>query len=74
MTLNLNDSYEGGCLRFAEYAPHLYRPGPGEAIVFACTILHEVTPITKGRRFTLLSFLFGEEGIRTASQKPQGGA
>ena len=73
LTLNLNDGYEGGCLRFAEYAPHLYRPGPGEAIVFACAILHEVTPVTKGRRFTLLSFLFGEEGIRTASQKPQGG-
>jgi predicted 2-oxoglutarate/Fe(II)-dependent dioxygenase YbiX len=73
LTLNLNDGYEGGCLRFAEYAPHLYRPGPGEAIVFACAILHEVTPVTKGRRFTLLSFLFGEEGIRTASQKPQRG-
>lgn len=73
LTLNLNDGYEGGYLRFAEYAPHLYRPGPGEAIVFACAVLHEVTPITKGRRFTLLSFLFGEEGIRTPSRKPREG-
>jgi predicted 2-oxoglutarate/Fe(II)-dependent dioxygenase YbiX/peroxiredoxin len=73
LTINLNDGYEGGGLRFAEYAPHLYRPGPGDAIVFACAVLHEVTPVTRGRRFTLLSFLFGEEGIRPASQKPQEG-
>lgn len=73
LTINLNDGYEGGYLRFAEYAPHLYRPGPGDAIVFACAVLHEVTPVTRGRRFTLLSFLFGEEGIRTASQKPREG-
>lgn len=71
LTINLNDGYEGGGLRFAEYAPHLYRPGPGDAIVFACAVLHEVTPVTRGRRFTLLSFLFGEEGIRAASPKPR---
>ncbi len=67
LTLNLNDGYTGGCLRFPEYGPHLYRPGPGEAIVFSGALLHEVTPVVEGRRFTLLSFLFGEEGIRRAS-------
>jgi predicted 2-oxoglutarate/Fe(II)-dependent dioxygenase YbiX len=64
LTLNLNDGYEGGCLRFAEYGPHLYRPRLGEAIVFSGAMLHEVTPVTRGRRFTLLSFLFDEEGAR----------
>lgn len=64
LTLNLNDGYEGGCLCFAEYGPHLYRPRPGEAIVFSGAMLHEVTPVTQGRRFTLLSFLFDAEGAR----------
>jgi predicted 2-oxoglutarate/Fe(II)-dependent dioxygenase YbiX len=69
LTLNLNDGYEGGCLRFAEYGPHLYRPRPGEAIVFSGAMLHEVTPVTRGRRFTLLSFLFGEEDTRRSDRQ-----
>lgn len=58
LTLNLNDDYDGGCLRFPEFAPLLYRPAPGEALLFSCAHLHEVTPVERGRRFTLLSFLF----------------
>ena len=48
-----------------EFGPHLYRPAPGGAVVFSCSHLHEVTRVTGGRRFALLSFLFGEEGTRT---------
>ena len=64
LTINLNEGYEGGHLRFPEFGPHLYRPGTGGAVVFSCSHLHEVTPVTEARRFTLLSFLFGEEGTR----------
>lgn len=64
LTLNLNDDYEGGYLRFPEYGPHLYRPAAGEALVFSCSHLHEVTKVTRGRRFALLSFLFGEGDVR----------
>ncbi len=64
MSLNLNDGYQGGHLRFAEYGPHLYKPVAGGAVVFSCTHLHEVTPVTSGQRFALLSFLFGENDIR----------
>ena len=60
LTLNLNEGYEGGCLKFPEFGPHLYRPDPGEAIVFSCSHLHEVTQVTASRRFALLSFLFSE--------------
>ena len=60
LSLNLNAGYEGGYLRFPEYGPHLYRPEAGGAIVFACSHLHEVTEVSQGRRFVLLSFLFGE--------------
>lgn len=58
LTLNLNtDDYEGGGLRFPEYGPESYRPKSGDAILFSCSLIHEALPVTKGRRFTLLSFL-----------------
>ncbi|NNG03299.1 MAG: redoxin domain-containing protein [Inquilinus sp.] len=58
MTLNLNtEEYEGGELRFPEFGPNLYRPGTGDAVVFSCSLLHEALDVTKGCRFTLLSFL-----------------
>ena len=49
-----------GGLRFPEYGPHLYRPEAGAALIFSCSHLHEVLNVTAGRRFVLLSFLFGE--------------
>ena len=58
LTLNLNtDEYEGGELVFPEYGPHLYAPPAGGAVIFSCSLLHEALPVTKGRRFTLLTFL-----------------
>jgi predicted 2-oxoglutarate/Fe(II)-dependent dioxygenase YbiX/peroxiredoxin len=58
LTLNLNTGdYEGGELIFPEFGSHLYSPPAGGAILFSCSLLHEARPVTKGRRFTLLSFL-----------------
>jgi peroxiredoxin/predicted 2-oxoglutarate/Fe(II)-dependent dioxygenase YbiX len=58
ITINLNaDDYEGGDLRFPEYGQDLYRPPTGGAIIFSCSLLHEIVPMTKGRRFTFLTFL-----------------
>ncbi len=62
LTLNLNDDYDGGQLRFPEYGNQLYRPDAGVALVFSCAHLHEVLDVTAGRRFVLLSFLYGERG------------
>lgn len=64
LTLNLNDDYSGGELRFPEYGPHLYRPPTGGALVFSCSHLHEVLDVTGGRRFVLLSFLYGDDAPR----------
>lgn len=58
LTLNLNDGYQGGQLRFPEYSNKLYRPAAGTALVFSCAHLHEVLEVTAGRRFVLLSFLY----------------
>jgi len=29
--------------------------------VFSCGALHQVTPVTKGKRYAFLAFLYGEE-------------
>jgi predicted 2-oxoglutarate/Fe(II)-dependent dioxygenase YbiX len=61
-SLNLNDGFEGGDLRFAEYGPATYRPPPGGAVVFSCAMLHEATPMTAGRRYAFLPFFYDESG------------
>jgi peroxiredoxin/predicted 2-oxoglutarate/Fe(II)-dependent dioxygenase YbiX len=60
MSLLLNNEYEGGFLRFPEFGRHTYRPEAGGAVIFSCSLLHEATDVTAGRRFVLLSFLYGD--------------
>lgn len=62
LTINLNDNYDGGDLIFPEYGRKTYRAGIGEAIVFSCSLLHEVTPVTRHRRYAFLSFFYDEAG------------
>ena len=69
LSLNLNDDYDGGELRFPEYGEALYRPAAGEGLVFSCAMLHEVVPVTRGRRFALLTFLFGPQTARPGSAR-----
>ena len=33
-------------------------------MVFSCSLLHEATPVTKGRRFALLPFLYDDAAAR----------
>jgi peroxiredoxin len=60
VTINLNEDYEGGYLRFPEFGDRSYRTSPGDAIVFSCSLLHEVTPITRDRRYAFISFFYDE--------------
>ena len=64
----LNDEYDGGYLRFPEYGPHFYRPKAGAAVIFGCSLLHEATDVTKGRRFVLLTFLYGEKEAKAREE------
>ena len=59
VSLNLNgdDEYDGGEVRFPEFGRALYRPAAGGALVFSCSLLHEVVPVTRGRRIGLFTFL-----------------
>lgn len=60
MTVNLNaGDYEGGELRFREYGEELYAVERGTAVVWSASLLHEVLPVTKGRRLVLGVHMFG---------------
>jgi predicted 2-oxoglutarate/Fe(II)-dependent dioxygenase YbiX len=60
VTVNLNSGYEGCDLVFPEFGSRTYRAPHGGAIVFSCGALHQVTPVTSGRRYAFLAFLYGE--------------
>jgi predicted 2-oxoglutarate/Fe(II)-dependent dioxygenase YbiX len=63
VSINLNaEQFEGGDLRFPEFGPRTYRPPTGGAVVFSCALQHEATPVTKGRRYAFLPFLYDEAG------------
>ena len=56
VSLNLNDDFEGGELVFPEFAGVRVSPPAGGAAVFSCSLLHQVLPVTRGRRFVLTTF------------------
>lgn len=58
------DGYDGGDLRFPEFGMRRYRPATGGAVVFSCSLLHEVLPVTRGRRYAILPFLYDEAAAR----------
>lgn len=73
LTLNLNTGeYEGGLLRLPEYGPQLYAPPAGGAVVFSCSLLHLVAPVSKGRRFVAVGF-FWSEAEQEIYERNQGG-
>jgi predicted 2-oxoglutarate/Fe(II)-dependent dioxygenase YbiX len=70
VSINLNaEGFEGGDLRFPEFGSRTYRPPTGGAVVFCCALQHEATPVTCGRRYAFLPFLYDEDGqkIREAN-------
>jgi predicted 2-oxoglutarate/Fe(II)-dependent dioxygenase YbiX len=72
VTLNLNaEEYEGGGLRFPEYDRRIYRPPTGSALVFSCTLMHEATPVTRGRRYCVLPFLENAEAAQVRLRREE---
>lgn len=61
VSVNLNaEEFEGGELRFPEFGGQRYRPPTGAAIAFSCSLYHEALEVTRGRRYVLMAFLFGD--------------
>ncbi len=58
LSVNLNaGDFTGGQFRFPEFGPHLYSPPTGTALVFSCSLLHEVVPVERGVRYAMTTFL-----------------
>jgi predicted 2-oxoglutarate/Fe(II)-dependent dioxygenase YbiX len=64
VSINLNSNFEGCDLMFPEFGRKVYRPPDGGALVFSCGALHQVTPVTRGKRYAFLAFLYGEEDAK----------
>jgi len=64
VSINLNTGYEGCDLIFPEFGRRLYKAPYGGAIVFSTGALHQVTPVTRGKRYAFVPFLYGEEEAR----------
>ncbi len=64
-SINLNaEEFEGGDLRFPGFPGRTYRPPTGGAVVFSCSLLHEATSVTKGKRYAFLPFFYDEDAAR----------
>jgi predicted 2-oxoglutarate/Fe(II)-dependent dioxygenase YbiX/peroxiredoxin len=77
VTINLNaEEFEGGELWFPEFSRRKYKSTTGGAVVFSCSLLHEATPVTKGRRFTFLPFLYDDAAaqVRERNRRHLAGA
>ena len=63
-SVNLNCDFEGGEISFPEYGPKSFRPAPGGAVVFSCSLLHAVSKVTRGRRYAFLPFIYDDEAAK----------
>jgi peroxiredoxin len=64
VSINLNSEFEGGQIGFPEYGDQTFKPPPGGAVVFSCSLLHRVTPVTDGARYAFLPFLYDEAAAK----------
>ena len=60
VSLTLNDDFAGGELSFPEYGTRRMQPPLGGALVFSCSLLHAVAPVTHGRRYAFLPFVYDD--------------
>jgi predicted 2-oxoglutarate/Fe(II)-dependent dioxygenase YbiX len=64
VSINLNADFDDGEISFPEYSPRTFKAAPGTAVVFSASILHQVSRVTRGRRYVFLTFLYDEDAER----------
>ena len=57
--LSSPDDYEGGDLEFLATPASSFMRHQGAAILFPALLAHRVTPVTRGRRYSLVAFMNG---------------
>lgn len=69
VSLVLNSGeFEGGQVRFPEFGQQTYSPPAGGAVVFSCSLLHEATRVTSGKRYCYLPFLYDDAAAQLRAQ------
>jgi predicted 2-oxoglutarate/Fe(II)-dependent dioxygenase YbiX len=48
--------------------PQVYTAPAGGAVVFSCSLLHEATPVTKGKRYAFLPFLYDDAAAKVRDE------
>jgi peroxiredoxin/predicted 2-oxoglutarate/Fe(II)-dependent dioxygenase YbiX len=64
VSINLNDDFDGGEVSFPEYGPRSFKPPPGGAVIFSCSLLHAVSQVTRGKRYAFLPFLYDDAAAK----------
>ena len=60
----LNDSYEGGNLRFFGLDGMFKNLGVGDILIFPSYLVHMVEPVTSGVRWVLVGWILGNKHFR----------
>ena len=68
VSVNLNDDFDGGELGFPEYGPAGFKMPVGGAAIFSCSLLHMVSPVTRGKRYAFLPFLYDDEAAKIRAE------
>jgi len=63
-SVNLNADFEGGEVSFPEYGARGFKPPPGGAVVFSCSLLHAVSKVTCGERYAFLPFIYDDDAAK----------
>ena len=71
VSVNLNSDFDGGEVSFPEYSRRGFKPPPGGAVVFSCSLLHSVSKVTRGCRYAFLPFIYDDDAaqIRKANNQ-----
>lgn len=58
VSITLNRGFSGGGLVFPEFGRQAIEVDAGSAVIFSCSLLHAVQPVTLGRRYACLPFVY----------------
>jgi predicted 2-oxoglutarate/Fe(II)-dependent dioxygenase YbiX/peroxiredoxin len=72
VSINLNDDFEGGGITFPEYSARAFCPPMGGALVFSCSMMHAVAPMTRGRRYACLPFVYDDAAAELRRGRAKG--
>lgn len=71
VSVNLNEDFDGGEVAFPEYGSRSFKAPLGGAVVFSCSLLHQVEKVTRGKRYAFLPFLYDDAAAQIREENRQ---